>query len=164
MKATRLLFAVTCLLVSVESVLAEGNWQFGLEVGSPWIECNNYTGSTADALGCSANAFFQKNSRSYVRLNNKPESTVLLKQAASTTNNNSAAPSFDDVDQGSDKFWTMDDGETLNHSQVLVSAMLHSSDVELALRPGVDFKPGDLSSEKAVTAVMVPIRTNDPGQ
>lgn len=165
MKVIKSMFAVTCLLAAVENVFAEDNWQFLLETGSSWIECSSYyTSSTADALGCSANPPYEKSTGLIIQLNKKSEPAGLGFHAASTTNNASATPSFDELELEPDVFWTMDNGETLTHSQILISAMMQAHDVELALSPGFDIKPVNLNIENAMTALMVPLRANDPGR
>ena len=134
-----------------------------MEVGSPWIECSSsYTGSTADALGCPADALSNN-----TWLKDSPKGLPVQDESLTLT----AEPAIEGSDTvlvdvevaNANAFWTLANGENLNYGQVMVSAMLHRSQHDLAVELAIDITPYDLNSEAAVTAVMFPVPANDPG-
>lgn len=162
MKATNKIFAATLLLVSINNVLADGTWQFGFEVGSPWIECSSgYTGSTADALGCPAGSPTLNMTGFNVLPNRLHKHDESLKLAANTTKTSSGTPSFEGKVLDSSAFWTFGNGETFGYGQMMVSAMLQRSRNSQFSDPVLDIVPDELSIEKAITVVMVPQLATD---
>lgn len=157
MKVTNKIFAATLLLVSINNVLADGTWQFSFEVGSPWIECSSgYTGSTADALGCSAGSPTSSITRFNVHPNQLQKHNAGLKLVTNNAKTSSGTPSFEGKVLDSSAFWTFGDGETIGYSQMMVSAMLQRSRNSQFSDPVLDIVPDGLSIEKAITVVMVP--------
>lgn len=162
MKITNKIFAATLLLASFNNVLADGTWQFGFEVGSPWIECSSgYTGSTADALGCSAGSPASSIPRFNVLPNRLQKNNESLELAASTVKTSFETPSYDGNGLDSNAFWTFGNGETFGYGQMMVSAMLQRSRNNGFPDLVLDIDPDELINEKAITAVMVPLLETD---
>lgn len=123
MKAVRNLLIATLLAAPPGSVFAEGNWQFELDIGQPWIECNpGYTGSTADALGCSAIGPSARVPAQPPLLNLQADESGVLELASSAR---PGIPSMGVNGKDLNELWTLADGERLGFGQVMVSAFLH---------------------------------------
>lgn len=123
MKALIKLLAATFLLVSAGNALADENWRFSVEVGSPRGECNSrYAGNTADALGCSAiPAAARTADRNPDGDNNTGKSGVLeLAQVPAGTESGPESHPTSNPEQ----FWTMETGEALDYAQVILSALM----------------------------------------
>ena len=123
MKVLMKWLATTLLLISADNVLAEGEWQFRIEVGGPRIECNTgYAGSTADALGCSGIAPAARTMGRNSELNADSRKTEVLELAQVKPDNTSFPTPPLAADQN--QFWVMKNGDSLDYGQVVLSSVM----------------------------------------
>lgn len=122
MKTLTRLLATTLLLVSAESLLAEGNTRFGFEIGSPRGECNSsFAGSTADALGCSGITPAARAVARELQVGSDSGETGVLELAQARPADGYVP--VQPATSNTGRFWVMDSGEALDYGQVIFSAL-----------------------------------------
>ena len=123
MKVLMKWLATALLLISANNLLAEGNWQFRIEVGGPGNECNTgYEGSTADALGCSGIAPAARTIGQNSEANSDSRKAGVLKLAQVKPGNTSFPTPSSAANQN--QFWVMKNGDSLNYGQVVLSSVM----------------------------------------